>query len=76
MHPVRAFFHEFEWIHIALGLIGNLSFAVGSVLFLWEATRPFGTWLFIVGSIGMLIGSIGTAVVKLWRVDGRVDPPS
>lgn len=39
MHPVRAFFHEFEWIHI-----------------------------------GMLIGSIGSAVVKLWRVDGRIGP--
>ena len=76
MHPVRAFFHEFEWIHIALGLIGNLSFAVGSVMFLWEATKPLGTWLFIVGSIGMLIGSIGSAVVKLWHVDGRFGPSS
>ena len=70
MHPIRTFFHRFEWIHVALGVIGNASFAVGSVFFLSESTRQVGTWLFIVGSFGMLIGSVGSAIVKYAR-DGE-----
>lgn len=27
---------EFRWVHTGLGLIGNLSFFVGSVCFLYE----------------------------------------
>lgn len=72
MHPVRLFFHEFAWIHVGLGLIGNLSFAVGSVLFLFEPLKTVGIWLFIVGSFGMLIGSIGNAIVKYANDGGPV----
>lgn len=45
---VIGFVEEFHWIHTSLGLIGNGSFFVGSVFFLWEATKPAGVWLFIV----------------------------
>ncbi len=66
MHPIRAFFHEFEWIHIGLGVAGNLTFLVGSVFFLFESLKEAGIVLFIVGAAGMLFGSLGSAVVKLW----------
>lgn len=67
MHPVRTFFRRFEWIHVGLGLLGNSSFFVGSLFFLSEDTHDLGVWLFIVGSFGMLSGSVGSAVVKVKR---------
>lgn len=59
------FAEEFHWFHTTLGLIGNVSFFVGSVFFLWETTKLAGTWLFIVGALGMLLGSIGDAVAQM-----------
>lgn len=60
---LRAFIHEYQWVHIVLGLFGNTSFVVGSVFFLYASLKLPAIWLFIVGSAGMLIGSIGNAVV-------------
>lgn len=60
---VERFVSNYEWIHTGLGLMGNLAFLVGSVLFLWESTKQAGIWLFIVGASGMLVGSIGRALV-------------
>ncbi len=60
------FTERFHWLHTTLGLIGNVSFFVGSVFFLFEApVKTAGIWLFIVGALGMMLGSIGDAVVKL-----------
>lgn len=39
---VREFMTEFEWIHIGLGLLGNVSFLVGSVFFLWGEPQDGG----------------------------------
>lgn len=64
---VREFMTEFEWIHIGLGLLGNVSFLVGSVFFLWESLKTAGVWLFIIGATGMLTGSIGSGIVKYER---------
>ena len=64
MHPLRTLLHEYEWIHTGIGIAGNLAFAVGSVLFLTDATMRVGVWFFIIGSFGMLIGSLGSAFVK------------
>jgi hypothetical protein len=61
---LRKFFDDFEWIHITLGLIGNLTFFVGSIFFLQESLKIEGTWLFIIGSFLMLIGSIGNGLVR------------
>ena len=58
---------DYEWVHICLGLIGNLAFVVGSFLFFWQSTKQLALWLFVVGSSGMLIGSIGSAVVRYER---------
>jgi hypothetical protein len=61
---IQDFVRERAWIHISLGIFGNLSFFVGSIFFLSDNLQPAGTWLFIVGSAGMLIDSIGDAILK------------
>ncbi|MBP5856352.1 YrhK family protein [Marivibrio halodurans] len=60
---------DFGWIHLSLGLGGNLAFFVGSVFFLpsLEAFKLAGIWLFIIGSFFMLIGALGELLVRLWR---------
>ncbi|HAD47158.1 MAG TPA: hypothetical protein DIU19_03570 [Alcanivorax sp.] len=67
----RAFVHQYQWFHLAMGLLGNTTFVVGSVFFLWESLKPAGVWLFIIGSVGMLLGSIGAAIVTYERAKGR-----
>ncbi len=47
-----------------LGLMGNGAFFLGSVLFLWESLTKLGTWLFILGSLCMLIGSANSFIVR------------
>jgi hypothetical protein len=61
--PVRVFVRDFPWIHLGLGLVGNVAFFVGSIFFLWESTKLAGIWLFIVGAGGMMIGSLGQLFV-------------
>lgn len=62
---VVALVEQFHWLHTSLGLIGNVSFFVGSVFFLFESLKTAGIWLFIVGSLGMMLGSIGDKVIQL-----------
>lgn len=57
--------NEFPWIHLGLGLIGNASFFIGSIFFFWEATKTEGIWLFVIGSLGMLLGSLGEYFVRV-----------
>ena len=57
------------WLHTTLGLVGNVSFVIGSVFFLFESLKTAGVWLFVVGSVGMLLGSIGQKVVQ-WEDRG------
>lgn len=61
---MRQLAQDYEWFHTVLGLLGNLMFFVGSVLFLFEPAKVVGIWMFIVGSFGMLVNSLGSAVVK------------
>jgi hypothetical protein len=60
---IQEFITEYQWIHTSLGIIGNLAFFVGSIFFLWDSTQLMGTWLFIIGSAGMLLGSLGAMFV-------------
>ncbi|MDX1795501.1 MAG: YrhK family protein [Hydrogenovibrio sp.] len=64
---LRIIIQDYRWIHLSLGLFGNINFFIGSVLFLgqFEAYRTLAVWLFIVGSFFMLIGSIGQLLFYL-----------
>ena len=63
---LREFVRDYPRIHLTLGLLGNTTFLVGSVFFLYEPPlQTVGTWLFIIGSLGMLLGSIGSVLVKV-----------
>ena len=73
---IRTLVQEFGWIHTGIGLIGNTTFFLGSVLFLptfkkWEEVgmewQTVGVWLFIVGAFFMLIGSLGNFLVKVYE---------
>ena len=55
---------DYRWIHVTLGIIGNTAFFVGSIFFLYKSMEIPAVWLFITGSFGMLIGSIGEAIVN------------
>jgi len=62
---IGEFLGDFPWVHLGLGLVGNAAFFVGSVLFFWESTMTAAIWLFVIGSLGMLIGSLGELLVKV-----------
>jgi hypothetical protein len=71
---IRGFITEYKWIYTILGIIGNVCFFVGSIFFLFETLQTAGTWLFIFGSLGMLIGSLGSAIVMAQRDSERSNP--
>jgi hypothetical protein len=60
-----SFLHEFPWIHLFIGLTGNLLFFVGSVMFFSKQLETGAIWLFVFGSLGMLIGSLGELFVRI-----------
>lgn len=64
---LKTLVHDFGWIHLSLGLLGNALFLIGSVLFLpvFEEQQTIGVWLFITGSFLMLIGAVGRLLVEL-----------
>jgi YrhK-like protein len=66
---LRTLVQEFGWIHTGIGLLGNIAFVAGSILFLpvFEPLKTFAVWLFIVGATLMLIGNLGDALVKLYE---------
>ncbi|MEX0921574.1 MAG: YrhK family protein [Rhodovibrionaceae bacterium] len=68
---LRAVVRDYAWIHIGIGLFGNLLFFVGSVFFLWASWQTAGVWLFILGSFAMLLGSLGEALARWERRIGR-----
>ncbi|WP_372750450.1 YrhK family protein [Litorivivens sp.] len=69
---IRTIVNDYSWIHLSLGLLGNITFFVGSILFLpqFEPYKTFAVWLFISGSFLMLIGSTGRLLVDLWEPEG------
>ncbi len=64
---------EYGWLHLSLGLFGNVSFFLGSILFLpsFEPYKKIGVWLFIIGAFFMMIGAIGRLLVDIWDNKGK-----
>lgn len=69
MRALAKLIREYEWVHLGLGVTGNSLFVTGSVLFLFEAWKAAGVWLFIVGSALMLVGAAGNAVIKIVKFE-------
>lgn len=71
--PLKIFLRDYGWIHLGLGLIGNGTFFIGSILFLpsLEPYKTLGVWLFILGSFLMLVGSVGRFLVDLFKREER-----
>jgi YrhK-like protein len=63
---LEAFVRRFPTVHVALGLAGNTLFVVGSFLFV-AGKQDVGAYLFVAGSCGMFIGSLGEAVRGMSR---------
>lgn len=56
---------EFPWVHLGIGLVGNALFLVGSVLFFWDSVMTLAIWMFVAGSLGMFLGSVGEILVRV-----------
>lgn len=72
--------NRYETVSIANDVLIGLWFLVGSFLFFSDATATVGTWLFVVGSVEMLIRPAIRIVraVHLQRLgtDGIAEPTS
>lgn len=64
---VRETVHDFEWVHTLIGVFGNLTFFVGSIFFFWPSWETAGVWLFVLGSLAMLVGAAGAALSRWER---------
>lgn len=66
-NPLKMFVRDYGWVHLSIGLVGNVAFFIGSILFLprFEPLKTVGVWLFIVGAGLMMIGAFGRLVVDL-----------
>lgn len=62
---IGATLRTFPWVHLGLGLTGNTLFVIGSVLFFWEGSKTLAIWMFVLGSLGMLLGSLGELFVRV-----------
>lgn len=67
-NPIKILVRDYGWVHLSLGLFGNIAFFVGSIRFLprFEPIQTIGVWLFIVGAFFMAIGSLGRLLLSLW----------
>ena len=73
-NAIKTLVQDFGWIHLSLGLCGNILFFAGSILFLpvFDPWQTIGTWFFIVGAFLMMIGAIGRLLVDLFeRAENR-----
>ena len=66
-NPIKTIVKEYGWIHLTIGLCGNLMFFVGSILFFerFKEYKDIGVWLFVFGSFFMLLGALGRLLVDV-----------
>ncbi len=57
--------HDFPWVHLGIGLAGNATFFIGSLMFFSQHLKTVALWMFAVGSLGMLVGSLGELFVRI-----------
>ncbi len=64
---------DYAYIHMAVGLFGNLLFFLGSILFFktFGAWYSVAVWMFVTGSAGMLFGSCGQIVKSVYEARER-----
>ncbi len=64
---IRTLVQDYEHVHTAIGILGNLLFVVGSVLF-YKAFDQYYTLavsFFVIGSVFMFVGSLGSGLRRL-----------
>lgn len=66
---IRTLVQDYEHLHTAIGISGNLLFVVGSILFFkaFEQYYTLAVTMFVVGSVFMLIGSVGNGLRRMWQ---------
>ena len=64
LKAIRRVAYEYPWFHRWMGLIGNVSFVIGSIFFLYKGLEVTGTWIFILASTGMMIDSFGEKLTR------------
>ncbi|MCQ0989840.1 YrhK family protein [Jiella marina] len=66
---IQTLVRDYSWIHLGIGLFGNFCFVVGSVLFFktFESLYTLAVWLFVAGSTGMFLGSLGELAKSLYE---------
>ncbi|WP_217251503.1 YrhK family protein [Streptomyces sp. AC602_WCS936] len=60
----RYLLQDFPFIHLIIGGFGNTAFLVGSVFFLYPSLERLALWLFVAGSLGMFVGTLGEVFVR------------
>lgn len=70
---LKTIVQDYGWIHTAIGAVGNFTFFIGSIFFLPSFSKLLvvGVWLFILGSLLMMVGAIGDFFVKVYETQER-----
>lgn len=70
---LRTLVKDYFYIHLGIGLVGNLLFVLGSILFFktFEAWYTVAVWLFVAGSSGMFLGSLGRLFKTIYEAEER-----
>ncbi|WP_206453331.1 YrhK family protein [Aurantimonas marina] len=70
---LRTLVNDYFYIHLGIGLAGNLLFVIGSILFFkaFEAWYTVAVWMFVGGSSGMFLGSLGQLFKTIYEAEER-----
>ena len=64
---IRTLVQDYEHVHTAIGIVGNLLFVVGSVLFYkaFDQYYTLAVTLFVFGSVFMFVGAVGSGLRRM-----------